>query len=254
MRGVKNILPLVFLLLVCIQGYAYPAKGKLTRKEQTLEDKAKKWDIDISQKFKSDAVTGKPVSGIFLVKDLQNFFECLEYLPENFVKRSGINKIVILDDLALKNEPAGGVACGNVMVLRKGFHKHVFYHELFHIFDDTVHTNKQWCNLNPKDFVYKGSSFYEVELKKRDAKKVEKNSWLNKMMPHFVSEYAMSFEHEDRAEVFAAMVVEGKDFRKRTAKSAVMRKKMNMIMDMTESKRLLGRDFWKKRLNGKPLE
>ena len=254
MHRAKCFLPLFFLLLVCLQGYAYPAKGKLTRKEQTLEDKAKKWDIDISQKFKSDAVTGKPVTGLFLAKDLLRFFECLEYLPENFVKRSSINKVVILDDLKLRNVPAGGVAAGNVMVLRKGFQKHVFYHELFHIFDDTVHTNKKWCNLNPKDFVYKGSDFYDVDLKKRDAKKVEKNSWLHKMMPHFVSEYAMSFEHEDRAEVFASMVVEGKDFRKRTAKSSVMRKKMNMIMDMTESKRLLGRDFWKKRLNGKSLE
>ena len=253
MRCLRYMLVLMALLLTCVTQDLY-AKSKPRKKPQGIEEKSRKWNIDVSQNFSNDKVTGKAVSGAALESDLLRFFECLEYLPENFVKRSGINKIVILEDLKFKDEPAGGVASGNLMMLAKGFPKHVFYHELFHIFDDTIHTNKQWCHLNPKDFVYKGSSFYEVELKKRDAKKVEKNSWLNRMMPHFVGEYAMSFEHEDRAEVFAAMVVEGKDFRKRTAKSAVMRKKMNMIIDMTESKRLLGRNFWTKRLNGKPLE
>jgi len=253
LNGVKYIF-LSVLLLLCVQGYSYPAKGKLTRKEQTIEDKAKKWGIDVSQKIKIKQIEGKPVNGMALERDLLRFFECLEYLPESFVKRSGINKIVILDDLKLKDTPAGGIACGNVMVLRKGFGKHTFYHELFHIFDDTVHSNKQWCSLNPKEFVYKGSEFYDADLNRRETKMVEKNSWIQKMKVHFVSEYAMSFEHEDRAEVFASMLVEGRNFKKRTAKSPVMRRKMSMIIDMTESKRLLGRDFWRKRLEGKPLE
>ena len=254
MRRIRYIF-LFALLFLLVPGllFAKP-KSKGSRKEQAIEALAKKWDIDVSQKFKQDKVTGKPVDGMALERDLLRFFECLEYLPENFVKRSGINKVVILDDLKMNGTDAGGVARGNLMVLRKGFPKHTFYHELFHIFDDTVNTNRQWCKLNPKDFVYKGSDFYEADLNKREAKKVEKGSWLHKMQPHFVSEYAMSFEHEDRAEVFAAMVTEGRDFKKRTAKSPVMRKKMNMIIDMTESKRLLGHDFWKKRLNGKPLK
>lgn len=256
MKGFRHILLLIFFVMFCAQP-AQAAKKPKNKHDKALLGKAKKWEIDISQEFdrqKHNTIKGNPVTGDELNKELQRFFECLEYLPENFVRRSGINKVVILDELTHNDVSAGGIATGNLMILKHGFNKRTFFHELFHIFDDTSTTNPKWCRMNPKGFVYKGSAFREADLTKKQAKKVEKDSWLNKMMPHFVGEYAMSFEQEDRAEVFAALIVEGRDFKKRTAKSHVMKKKMEYIIDITDSKSLLGRDFWRKRLNGAPLQ
>ena len=255
-KTMKYLLILISFVMFCAQP-AHAAKKTKNKHEKVLLAKAKKWDIDISQEFdrnRHNTIKGKAVTGDKLTKELERFFDCLEYLPENFVRRSGINKVVILEDLTHNDVRAGGIATGNLMILKYGFNKHTFFHELFHIFDDTANTNTQWCRLNPKGFIYKGSEFRDADLTKRQAKKVEKDSWLNKMMPHFVGEYAMSFEQEDRAEVFAAMIVEGRDFKRRTTRSTVMKKKMEFIIDMTDSKSLLGRDFWKKRLKGIPLE
>jgi hypothetical protein len=65
----------------------------------------------------------------------------------------------------------------------------------------------------------------------------------------FVSDYAMSNEFEDRAETFAFMVCEGRDFIKRTEKSLVLKKKMEFIIDLTNKRKLLGRSYWNERLN-----
>ena len=253
---------LMLCLVVALLGLPLEAKSSHHDHKRTkpavvspqLKAHAKKWDISISQQFKHDRIAGAPVVGAELERELGRFFECLEFLPRHFIKRSGIDKVVILDNLTLNGKRIGGVASGNVMFLAKGFSRHAFYHELFHIFDDTGKTNRQWCKLNPKDFVYKGSDFYSAHLKKKEAKKVKKDAWMDKMRPHFVSEYAMSFECEDRAETFAAMVTEGRNFLRRTAHSTVLQKKMKMIIDMTDSKRLMGHDFWKRRLASNPLE
>jgi hypothetical protein len=66
----------------------------------------------------------------------------------------------------------------------------------------------------------------------------------NRYKDDFVSRYAMSEEREDRAETFAFMIVEGNKFLRRTEKSPVMKKKMEYIIDATDRRSLLGKDFW----------
>lgn len=239
---------LVLCLLVCDSAWAS------RKKKESVEDMAKEWNISISQRFQDGDIKGKKLSGKELERQLKSFFEGLEFLPEEFVRRTRIKRVIILDDLKIKDEKAGGAAKNETMILKKGFNKRTLYHEMFHIFDETKVKNKKWCKLNPDKFVYTGNEYYEADLSRREERMVDKESWRRKMQKHFVSEYAMSFEYEDRAETFAAMIVEGREFKKRCAKSSVMRKKRDMIIDMTSDKKLLGRKFWKKRLNGNPLE
>ena len=59
----------------------------------------------------------------------------------------------------------------------------------------------------------------------------------------FVSRYAMSFGHGDRAETFAYMIVEGPRFLRRTEKSPVLKKKMEYVIEITGKRDLLGKDF-----------
>ena len=152
MHYLRYICLIVSLFLFCARFDAC-AKEKRSKNEVAIEKKAKRWSIDVSQEYHDDNISGKKITGPDLEKDLLRFFSCLDYLPDNFIKRSGINKVVILDQLKLNGERAGGIASGNIMYLQKNFSTHTFFHELFHIFDDTRNSNLQWCKLNPKDFV-----------------------------------------------------------------------------------------------------
>ena len=119
--------------------------------------------------------------------------------------------------------------------------------EMFHIFDQGKRTGN-WSKLNHKDFIYTGSDFYERKLIGRKAKLRTKNLEEGRFDDDFVTRYAMSSSKEDRAETFAAMMVEGPDFLKRSRKSAVMKKKMHYIIEMTGSSRLFGAHFWEDHL------
>ena len=64
----------------------------------------------------------------------------------------------------------------------------------------------------------------------------------------FVSRYAMSNEREDRAETFAYMMVEGRNFLRRTQRSHVLKKKMDYIIQITTENNTLSASFWKRHL------
>lgn len=126
------------------------------------------------------------------------------------------------------------------------------YHEFFHIFDPEV-KDKKWKRINRRNFVYTGNVFHEARRsgKKRKSSKLEFTEVDYKS--DFVSSYAMSEEREDRAETFADMMTEGKNFLRRIEKNSVIKKKMEYIIELTDKRKLMGREFWQKHL-GLPEE
>ena len=190
-------------------------------------------------------ISGQPATGQAVQTAAQKFFAALDKLPVNFVKRAGLRYVTFLENPKLKNIPVGGVASGDTIVLSINCSERTVFHELFHIFDPLPQV-KGWQNLNNKKFVYTGSQYYEEKLSRRKRKRKDQNLSAKKFDSDFVSRYAMSNEKEDRAETFAAMIVEKKNFLQRTRKSPVLQKKMKFIIDMTDKKKLIGKDFWKK--------
>ena len=87
-------------------------------------------------------------------------------------------------------------------------------------------------------------------MNSKEKRQVKKNKHNHDIRNDFVSEYAMSFEHEDRAETFAYMIVEGKKFLKRT-KNPVMKAKMEYIMALFIERKLLSNEFWNKHFDSK---
>lgn len=182
----------------------------------------------------------------------KKFFEALDLLPIGFIKRSGLKYVTFLEKPTLKGIPIGGLACGDTIVLSISFSPHVIYHELFHIFD-LQREDRKWKNLNDRKFVYTGSDYYAIQMSRTKTKRKEQNLAAGKYDADFVSRYAMSNELEDKAETFAYMVCEQKDFLKRVEKSPVLRKKMKYIIDMTDKNKLLGKEFWQKTLGVEDL-
>ena len=191
----------------------------------------------------SQAVDGELPPEDIVPSLAKRFFDALDALPEGFVKRSGLSYVTFLENPTLNGVPCSGVASGDTIILSVSFSPLVVYHELFHIFDPQ-RQNKKWTKLNDPKFVYTGSDFYPARLKRSKAKRKEQNLTEAIFDADFVSRYAMSNELEDRAETFAYMVCEKKDFLKRVEKSPVLWKKMIYIINMTDRNKLLGKDFW----------
>ena len=177
----------------------------------------------------------------------EKFYRCLEILPPSFLERSRIRYVTFLDNLTLRNVPAGGVASGDTIYLNTRANAKTVYHEIFHTFDNCqINLNRKWMGLNDKHFVYTGSGFGAVKTTKFRRKRREDNLATGRFDQDFVSRYAMSNDVEDRAETFAFMVFEGPKFLKRVEQSQVLKKKMDYIIDMTGRKKILGKNFWER--------
>lgn len=177
----------------------------------------------------------------------EKFFRDLEILPPSFLEKSKIRYVTFFNDLTLKKVPAAGVASGDSIYLNTQSDTKTVYHEIFHTFDNCqINLNRKWIGLNDKNFVYTGSGFVSMKTTKFRRKKRQENLKTGKYDQDFVSRYAMSNDVEDRAETFAFMVTEGPTFLKRVEQSPVLKKKMEYIIQMTEKKRILGKNFWEK--------
>ena len=211
-----------------------------------------KWgnrSITVRQEYSNSKIEGDfPSSGI-AEKCAKRFYETLDYLPEELIKKTRLKYVTFLRNLKLNGQPAAGIASGGTIFLRVDFSAKTVYHEFFHIFDPQ-RNDKKWQALNEKDFIYTGSDFYKVDMTAKERRQSKRNKRKSDITKSFVSEYAMSFEHEDRAETFAFMITEGKAFLKR-AKNPVIKAKMEYIMELFISRNLLDQSFWDKHFDSK---
>ena len=212
----------------------------------------KKWGnrpIMVRQQLTKQTISGLLPSDQTVEKCAERFYRTLDYLPESLIRKTRLKYVTFLRKLKFNNEYAGGVASGDCIYLVVDFSEKTVFHEFFHIFDPQRH-DAVWRNFNDKRFTYSGSKFYKVEMSKKQRRQVKKLNRKDDIADSFVSQYAMSFEHEDRAETFAYMIVEGRNFLKRT-KNPVIKAKMEYIMDLFIKRNLLGRDFWDKHFDQK---
>ena len=232
-----RILFFIFLFLGCL----LPLESLAEKVDQAYRKTARKYGFVLESKPRfGNGIKGVRISTAETEKELQRFFKALEALPVNFVKQSGISKVMICKNLLLNDEKADGVATEDCIYLTTGFHPRTVYHELFHVFD-SKRNNSRWTRLNKREFYYQGSNFYPQKDNRKNRKRKEKNKSFE---ADFVSKYAQSFEWEDRAETFAYMVAEKEKFLERTKKSPVLQKKMLFIINLTSKRSLLGKEYW----------
>ena len=256
--GVPHSSWLVAVLLLVSLALAAPSsaadeKGDngdvLSRRE--YQKIAREYGFTVNKHPKLDSrVRGRALSSAELNAEATRFFTVLAVLPVDFVRKSQLKRVGILADLELEGIPCGGVASEDIIILRAGFRPHVVYHEIFHVFDPS-RKNRKWTKLNPKGFIYSGSSFFSAGLSSGQKKRVRKNLADPELQKCFVSDYARSFEFEDRAETFAYMVADGPLFQRLAQNSPVLRAKRDFIIDLTEGKKLLDDSFWNNRFSAK---
>jgi hypothetical protein len=162
---------------------------------------------------------------------LPYFFASLDIFHSRFLQETKLNTVVLCRDLCLNDVRAGGVASTTgIIAIDVPIYSSVIYHEMFHI-ADKQRNNPEWTKLNRKQFVYGGNVFNpdEEEMDRSDKQKMDDAKRNRSIRKDFVSDYAMTSEMEDRAETFAVMVTDPRQFEKMASESQVLKRKAEKV-------------------------
>lgn len=208
-----------------------------------LTELAKKYDLEFvtsAPKFPVQ-ITGGAIDGAEAAKDdVEKYaavfaFEWSLYPPE-LVKRTRLKKVVFCKDLSFAKQLRTAVpdfendvlyldvlrGRGDITYVRK-----VIHHEFFHIIDirddGLLYEDERWAKLNPAGFRYGSGG---ARLQDDPTVTVPKDE------PGFLNRYAAAGVEEDKAEVFAHLMVEPKMMTDRAAKDKYMRAKVERMKEL----------------------
>src|SRR5262245_2643774 len=229
--------PLVFALLTCTQPAPKPASpdlvalGKRYGLEVVTESpkfpvKIKSGVIDGAEAAKADADS---YAGIFA-------FEWSLY-PPDLVKKTGLKRVVFCQDLSFAKQKRTAVPDFEndtlyLDVARGRFDelyvRKVIHHEFFHIIDlrddGKLYEDDRWAKLNPPDFKYGPGG-----AKLQDDPSV---TTTGQDQPGFLNRYAAAGVEEDKAEIFAHLMVEPKPLAERAKKDKYVRAKVERMKEL----------------------
>jgi hypothetical protein len=206
----------------------------------------------VARKYRLDIVTANPK---FPVKsahgaidgaeagaaDLESYsaifaFEWSLYPPE-LVKRTRMTRVVFCKNLSFAGQTRTAVPDFDNATLyldvTRGRHddryvRRVIHHEFFHFIDvrddGKLYQDERWAKLNPPGFKY-GNGGAKVQ----DDPTV---TTTGKDEPGFLNRYAISGVEEDKAEVFAYMMVEPKAIAERIEKDKYVRLKTERMTEL----------------------
>jgi len=172
--------------------------------------------------------------------------------PPELVKRSGLKRVVLCGDLAFDGQRRNAIPDYEHDTLYldvargaydKNYLRKVIHHEFFHVIDyrddGLVYEDKDWKKLNPPRFQYgEGGRF---------AQDKPTTSLLNEDEPGFLNHYSTTGVEEDKAELFANLIVEPSYIETRIKKDKVLETKVNrmkkLLADFTPE---MNDPFWSK--------
>jgi hypothetical protein len=157
--------------------------------------------------------------------------------PTELVKKTRLKKVVFCQDLSFAKQKRTAVPDfeNDVLYLDvsrgrtdEQYVRKVIHHEFFHIIDlrddGKIYEDDRWSKLNPPEFKYGpgGAKLQDdptVTITGKDA-------------PGFLNRYAAAGVEEDKAEVFAHMIVEPKQVAERAKKDKYMRAKVERMKEL----------------------
>ncbi len=104
----------------------------------------------------------------------------------------------------------------------------VIHHEYFHMIDycddGKLYSDEEWATLNPKGFKYGTGG--------RNAQNDSSMSLLNESNAGFLNKYSTTGVEEDKAEIFAHMIINGALLEERAKRDTVLQTKMKFMRDL----------------------
>src|SRR5262245_43786194 len=158
--------------------------------------------------------------------------------PVTLIERTRLKRIILCADLAFAGQSRTAlpdfehddlyldVSSADYAEL---YRRKVIHHEFFHIIDycnGTLYVDERWSRLLPK-----GVSFGEGGRYARDAE----GSLTRDDIPGFLNTYSMSGVEEDKAEVFANMVANGRVFEALASRDKLLKQKAQMMKEVLQA-------------------
>ena len=205
-------------------------------------------------KNKNDFFCGQTKSNY---KDvINNLVKEINVYPVSFLQNSGLKYVMICEkitDKSLGFEP-GGLAPGHVdqspgvfylnlsavnkiknSKAKKDYIRILFHHEFYHIIDSKLslmQLDEAWEKINKVD--------YSNDL-------ITGGIGIDTSVEGFISGYARNNSAEDKAELFAFMVAQHKEFKKAIAKDEILLKKSKLLISRLKGiSKEIDKSFWKK--------
>ena len=229
------------------------------RTVEKLADIAKAYSIDIVATAPPFPITtthgeiGGSVADAEVLESYTGLFaKEFTLYPRSLVKRSQLKRVVLCKDLAFAGQLRTAIpdyehdtlyldvhrGMPNTLYLRK-----VLHHEFFHIIDyrddGLVYRDDCWAALNPPEFLYGNGG--------RNVQDQSDTSVLTDKFPGFLNHYSTTGVQEDKAEIFANLIVDPAYVANRAGKEGVLNAKVqqmrklliNFCPEMTD-------EFWEK--------
>lgn len=171
--------------------------------------------------------------------------------PKSLIQNSKLMRIVLCEQLYFDGQRRNAIPDfeHNVLYLdvKRGDYNHqyqrkVIHHEFFHLIDykddGSVYADNEWAALNPDSFHYGSGG--------RNAQDDASTSVLTDRYPGFLNHYSTTGVEEDKAEVFANMVVVPKHVETRSSEDPVIKSKANAMKSLIQKFcPEINEDFWK---------
>lgn len=145
------------------------------------------------------------------------FFREFALYPQEVISQSGLRKIILCKNLKSNGQAVAGLAdrenqvlyldIGIIRDFPASFLSATLHHEFFHIMD-SKDGDGSWSSLNEPGFIYGTDG--------NSAKKNPTMFMMNYALVGFLNRYSMSAVEEDRAEMFANMMIDYGRVKERT--------------------------------------
>ena len=255
-----HLLRLIFVLgAYLVSGSAFAQREAASGRPADLEKVATTYGIQIVTtdpgfpiKTTHGAIAGKVAD----VRELQDyaglFVREFSLYPRELVERLRLKRVVLCGDLSFASQRRSAIpdfehhtlyldvswGSSNRLYQRKVIH-HEFFHILDLVDDGSVYEDATWVRLNPPGFNY-GSG----------GSRAQDNSWtsvLTEKFPGFLNHYSTTGVEEDKAEIFANLMVDSDYVRRRISKDLVLRAKVEamkaLLLKLCPQ---MNEDFWRK--------
>jgi hypothetical protein len=160
--------------------------------------------------------------------------------PKELVKRSGLKRVVLCSELSFAGQRRNAIPDFEHDTLylevsrgsyNKKYMRKVVHHEFFHIIDfrddGLLYKDDRWGRLYPDKFKYGDGG--------RNAQSLSETSVLTDKFPGFLNHYSTTGVEEDKAEVFANLIVEPRHVEDKTRKDPVFDRKVQAMKVLLSS-------------------
>ena len=166
------------------------------------------------------------------------FAEEFSRYPADFVKKTGVRRIVLCKNLAFAGDVRASIPYYDHTVMfydavrgaySEDYQRATVHHEFFHMIDwkddGRVYDDDAWARLNRAGFEY-GS---------RHVRGVDRSMWgrLDDNLEGFLNRYAMTGVQEDKAEIFCYMIFKPELIERRSRTDAVLAAKVEAMKKLT---------------------